>query len=166
MWWRPRSYLKQQPQKLVGLYSSFILLLSHIGLALYIPIMTRHTSTPASCIHHTILCLLCIRCFTFLLSTSTRPPLIITPHTRTPLSSTLDVCSCPSLSSHFPTPFFLAHLCIPLFCVSWFFCPATWCCWLQRKDFSQVYIVLFSYLVVLAAFLYVDDYRQIYVLYI
>ncbi|KIM45926.1 hypothetical protein M413DRAFT_297731 [Hebeloma cylindrosporum] len=85
--------------------------------------MTRHTSTPASCIHHTILCLLCIRCFTFLLSTSTRPPLIITPHTRTPLSSTLDVCSCPSLSSHFPTPFFLAHLCIPRLCVSCFFVP-------------------------------------------
>jgi len=63
---------------------------------------------------------------------------------------------------------FLAYLCSPRFCVFFIFFILSRDLMLlvARKDTFQVYIVLFIYLVVLARLLYVDDYQQIYVLYI
>ena len=112
--------LQTTPNKLVGLYSSFI------------PVAYRtcfvHTHYDSPHIHPSIMHSMSSMPHPFyLLSNFTRPPLIITPHTRTPLPSTLTSAQVLPCRYIFPTPLFLAYLCSPRFCVSSFFifCPAT-----------------------------------------
>lgn len=102
----------------------------------------------------------------FYFSTFIRPPLVTTPFTRTPLSSTLDVCSSPSPSLHLPATAFHCTSVQPTFLRVLIFSILSRDLMLlvARKDVSRVYIVLFNYLVVLYALMIIGNIRFVYYL--
>jgi len=106
-------YPQTTPQKLVGLYSSFIHLLSRTCFV--------HTHYDSPHIHPSImhiLCLLCpTRCSAFFQLSSDLPsssPHLRVHHFPAPLTSA-QVLPCRYI---FLPPLFIAHLCSPRFCVS------------------------------------------------